>query len=89
MKGRRIFEKFGFKVPKQETELAGKLLFDFKEWFYDAFHSDWIEIEGELNLTNYTPSLELTQLLEKEIEVKYSNITRKSTKILAWNQNQS
>jgi hypothetical protein len=69
MKGRRIFDRFGFNLPKQIKNVSKtRLLKDYKEWCF--LETDWAEIDGELMLSNYKPPHELILLLEKNIDKK-------------------
>lgn len=68
MKGRRVFDRFGFNLPpRQKQESKTQLLKNYKEWIFDSMVNDWVEIDGELTLSNYNPPRELTILLEKNI----------------------
>lgn len=70
MKGRRIFEKFGFKVSACEKEVKGaKIIFDFEEWFYSSAKNDWIDNKGVNLLSGYRPAKELITLLNTKINV--------------------
>jgi hypothetical protein len=70
IKKRRIFERFGFNLPKKKKPKSElKLIFDFKEWFYSSAFTDWVEVEGEQVLTGYSPTPELVEILEKKINI--------------------
>jgi hypothetical protein len=68
MSRRRIFDRFGFNLPKQENEkfLPRKLKY-FKEWEYLPDCSDWHEKEGVLTLTGYVAEENLKELLTNSI----------------------
>lgn len=71
MKGLRIFERFGFNLPKgcnikpSNTFLAK----DYQEWIYDLRFRDWHNSDNELLLTNYSPDSHLVNLLENNIDI--------------------
>ena len=69
MKGLRIFERFGFDLPKKERIRGGtkRYIIDFKEWIFDAKKADWINVENDELLTGYELPSELAQLLECNI----------------------
>lgn len=70
MDGRRIFDGFGFRLPKQPKQQTSikKLESGFKEWEYLPEYCNWVEKDGASLLTNYKPPRELTSVLEKNIE---------------------
>lgn len=44
MKGKRIFDGFGFNAPKTlPKDALAKLLTEYREWEYDPKSSDWID----------------------------------------------
>ncbi len=69
MKGLRIFERFGFnlpKEPKQERPNA-RVVKQFDEWKYDPKMFDWINSKNDKRLTDYKPESQLINLLETRI----------------------
>jgi len=72
MKGKRIFDRFGFNAPKtlKEKIPLAKLLSDYREWEYDPKNSDWIDtITGEV-LTDYKMPSNLQAILENNINIE-------------------
>ncbi len=72
MKGKRIFDRFGFNAPKssQKKKPLAKLLSDYREWEYDPESSDWIDtITGEV-LTDYKMPSHLQAILENNINIE-------------------
>jgi plasmid rolling circle replication initiator protein Rep len=65
MKGKRIFERFGFNVEKQETISTNepKVITDFEEWEFNPKVSDWENVETEKRLSGYIPNSQLTSIL--------------------------
>ena len=71
MKGKRIFERFGFNIPKEQAtkKIPAKLLSSFNEWQYNPKSSDWENIKtGEL-LTGFVIPSHLQALLENNINL--------------------
>lgn len=69
MKGKRIFDRFGFNSPYDDSlqQYPAKLLADYKEWEFDANNSDWVNtITGEV-LTDYKIPSHLQAILENNI----------------------
>lgn len=69
MKKHRIFDRFGFDVPKPDTEKITKVakLIIFNEWVYSCKQTDWLCIDTDLPLTGYKPSAKLEAMLEHYI----------------------
>lgn len=69
MKGKRIFDRFGFNVPKgiNAKFIPAKLLTDYQEWEYDTKSSDWIDVCSREVLTNYKIPSHLQAILENNI----------------------
>ena len=43
MKGKRIFERFGFNLPKQQQKAKNtKVVVDFENWKFLKDSSDWV-----------------------------------------------
>lgn len=66
MKGRRIFERFGFNAKKEETPMmtSSKLITTFKEWEFNPKIADWKNIVTDETLTNYKPKPQLITILK-------------------------
>ncbi len=72
MKGRRIFDRFGFNLPPKEIPKGGTItkLKQYDEWEFNATYTDWVSVySGEL-LTNYKIPFALDQLLHNRVDVK-------------------
>ncbi|MFD0963829.1 hypothetical protein [Pseudofulvibacter geojedonensis] len=72
MKGKRIFDRFGFNLSK-ETNLEKsnpKLLFDYKEWEYNLKTSDWVNVMTGECLSGYNTPPHLFALLENNIDIE-------------------
>ena len=71
MQGLRIFERFGFNLPKGTKHKNSKsaIAKEYYEWIYDLRYSDWLNSENELTLTGYEPEPKLLNLLEKNIDI--------------------
>ncbi|TWP27366.1 hypothetical protein ETU09_07945 [Apibacter muscae] len=68
MKGKRIFERFGFNLPKQERpQSSSKLVFDFENWNFNLNVNDWVNPETGECLTGYQTPVELSYLLEEGV----------------------
>jgi tRNA U38,U39,U40 pseudouridine synthase TruA len=64
MKGKRIFERFGFNLPKQTQQNTDtKLVVDFENWTFPKDSSDWVNEETGKSLTNYQITPELSDIL--------------------------
>ena len=70
MKGHRIFERFGFNLPKLGTEKPNDVteLHSYKEWLYDIKSTDWISEDSTQPLTEYKPSPLLAAILENCVD---------------------
>jgi plasmid rolling circle replication initiator protein Rep len=70
MKGHRIFDRFGFDLPKKEViEKSQILTSDYKEWLFDPNLLDWHSSTFDEVLTGYHPTNELMCILENNIDV--------------------
>lgn len=68
MKGRRIFDRFGFNLPKQPPrEKIVKHLENYKEWVFVSKEADWLEKDGSLTLANYTVTPDIKNFLKESI----------------------
>jgi len=69
LKGRRIFERFGFDLLKETYSREGKsgLLSECPEWRFDLKQADWINTGSECSLSDYQPVTEPLNLLQYHI----------------------
>lgn len=70
MKGLRIFERFGFDLPKNsEREIVPACIVqDYCEWIFLPEYFDWVNVENGHNLTDFHPEASLIRLLENNID---------------------
>lgn len=69
MKGKRIFERFGFNTGKAETTSTSEpqLITDFEEWEFNPKVADWENVNNDNKLTGYAPQSQLLSILENSI----------------------
>jgi len=69
MKGKRIFDRFGFNAPNENKpqQYPAKLLADYIEWEYDVKNSDWIDTGTGEVFTDYKMPSHLQAILENNI----------------------
>lgn len=73
MKGKRIFERFGFNLPNQiQRKSKTRIVYDFKNWTFSDDASDWVNLETGEVLTGYVQPPELNYLLNNCINTCYS-----------------
>lgn len=66
MKGKRIFERFGFNLLEQpEQTNSTKVVVDFENWTFPKDSSDWVNEETGEALTGFLPPLGLSYLLNE------------------------
>lgn len=72
MNGHRIFDRFGFNLPKVQKLPGGKRtrLTEYKELVYDPHLFDWMDSETEKLLSGYVPTRELVAIFESNIDTK-------------------
>ncbi len=72
MKGLRIFERFGFNLPKDAKPLpvGTRVVKDFYEWNFHAPSNDWLSIDTGNPLSNFIASFDLLSLLKNFIDNK-------------------
>lgn len=72
MKGLRIFERFGFDLPKQENKQDTKMMQTsaYNAWVFDPKAHDWINTINDESLTDYEPEYALLDLLGNRIDTK-------------------
>ena len=70
MKGYRIFDRFGFNLPKCNYEKPkATLLIQYEELIFDPKQADWLISETNNRLTGFIPEKELISLLENNIDL--------------------
>lgn len=67
MKGFRIFERFGFNLPKSQKESKTSVVNGAVGWRFEVKAFDWVNDEIDLPLSGYVPSQELINLLTYSI----------------------
>ena len=67
MKGHRIFDRFGFNLPKQPKQIKTTLLTVFDEMHFDAKAADWFNPKTGKRLTGYLAEAGLLAHLENHI----------------------
>ncbi len=70
MKGRRIFDRFGFDLPAKPKIKGGKALIttQYDEWIHSPKQTDWINAEdSDQLLTGYVLTSELMAILDNNI----------------------
>lgn len=73
MEGRRIFDRFGFNLPKEAPiEPSLQLLTDYKKWVFPSDGINWINPATGENLTTYKVPPELHYLLTECIDKESS-----------------
>jgi len=66
MKGKRIFDRFGFNLPKTDPKNAPQqLITNYEEFTFSSISSDWINKKTGECLTGYLQPLELKYLLNE------------------------
>lgn len=71
MKGKRIFERFGFNLPQDTPrKLTTKtVLFNYDSWTFDLKKNDWINERTGKGLTGHILSAEISALFEKNVNL--------------------
>ncbi len=69
MKGRRIFDRFGFNLPKGEAKKAiiNRISGNAKHWEFDLKYCDWLKDEGDEVLTKYKIPSNMLAILENNL----------------------
>lgn len=71
MKGLRIFERFGFNLPKTEKKVSEtRLIADYKEWEFAPEVFDWISSEDCRRLSGYILPAELEELIFNRMDTE-------------------
>ncbi len=70
MKGLRIFDRFGFDLPKENNieKTSRSVIKDFDEWNFDINKFDWINSESYECLSKYIPLGQLLDLLNNRVD---------------------
>ena len=68
MHGLRIFERFGFNLPRTSKEVNQQVTTEYDKWLFNSNVSDWTNTETGEMLTGYTPTHQLTELLDNRID---------------------
>ncbi len=58
------------KPPQHKHESKTQLLKKCKKWIFDSNFNDWVEIEGELTLSFYISTIDLTTQLKMKIKTQ-------------------
>lgn len=70
MKDKRIFDRFGFNLPKQTPKQPSfKLIDNFEKWIFSSFATDWINPNTGECLTGYLQRIQLSYLLNECIDI--------------------
>ena len=69
MKQHRLFDRFGFDLPKPEKQETGKFssLTEFREWNYTYENFDWVDEENGERISRFAPAPKLIIDLETNI----------------------
>ncbi|MBK9017691.1 MAG: hypothetical protein IPM82_28620, partial [Saprospiraceae bacterium] len=69
MKGHRLFDRFGFNLPKKEKaeKPNAQILEQYEKWLFDAAVNDWVNQETGEVLTGFTPSPKLKFILASNV----------------------
>lgn len=70
MTGLRIFERFGFNLPKTAVSRrkGARMVTEFSEWIFCPEYFDWLNTENELTLSGFIPEQGLVNLLSNCID---------------------
>ena len=69
MKGKRIFDCFGFHLPIKEkiTFSPTQLLSEYNQWEYNSNRADWQNVNSTEVLTNYKLPSDLAAMLSNNV----------------------
>jgi hypothetical protein len=72
MQGLRIFERFGFNLPKENPIHATRVtvIKEYDEWVYESKCFDWCNTRTGENLTKFHPLFRLIALLEMNVDTE-------------------
>ncbi|NQU54372.1 MAG: hypothetical protein HQ522_17745 [Bacteroidetes bacterium] len=72
MKGKRIFERFGFNLPRQPIyQPTTKLVENFETWLFPKDATDWVNPDTGETLSGYMQPIELSHLLNNCINTNH------------------
>lgn len=70
MEGHRVFDRFGFNLPKQNTKVCRKLLIEYEELIFEPESFDWVDnFDGNKKLAHYFASPKLLAILNCNIDI--------------------
>lgn len=71
MKGKRLFDRFGFNLPSGKAVKAAKFLTinTYDEWVFTNENSDWVNLETEAGLSGYKLPDKLNFLLNEKLDL--------------------
>ncbi len=74
MKGKRIFDRFGFDLPQQNNYKSPKpqIVKNYDEWDYNPEISDWQNVMTQERLSGYELPPSLQAILENNINCSIS-----------------
>jgi hypothetical protein len=72
MKGLRIFDRFGFDLPKEQEKNSVPPIVtkNYNEWVFDIKAHDWLNTSNEDGLTEYIPHSDLVDLLANRVDTE-------------------
>lgn len=70
MKGLRIFDRFGFDLPKDAAKITtnAQVVNEYYEWEFSPEHFDWCNVDNELVLSAFAPTAGLSHILTNCID---------------------
>lgn len=72
MKGLRIFDRFGFDLPKLERALKpAQITTEYEEWVYLPEHQDWQATENEQLLLGVALTDDLKELFQNAVDTEF------------------
>jgi hypothetical protein len=66
--GHRVFEKFGFTLPKYDKSAKRTVLTEYESLLFDPVQFDWVNIANDNHFTKYVPDPQLLALLANNID---------------------
>jgi len=69
MKGLRIFDRFGFDVPKEQRIKPRKMtqVYEFEDWEFDPVKMDWMNADSQKPLSGFVIEAELIGILNQNM----------------------
>lgn len=70
LKGLRLFERFGFNLPKESNKqsVGASVVQDYEDWIFTPEKHDWLNDKGK-QLSNYIPDPQLLEILHNYIDI--------------------